>query len=138
MAGLSSIGEKDESSHQYIAYLCADAALGIDFIMQGKESEYAVHVSELAELMDKYSKKCNSEDYFCWPYMTLWKALMQEKKKEIRLVSELSLEMKLFAMDLFDVKNLSEEKQKELLHLCCTASGYFMAGMPGWKKYFAA
>lgn len=139
MAGLSDMYEKDEYSHHYLATLCVDAAHGIDCIIRGKEeNEYSVHIKELAELMDKYSKKCTSEESFCWPYMTLWRALMQDKKKEIRLASELSLEMKLFANELFDVKNLSKEKQKELLEFCCTVSGYFMADMPSFKKYLAA
>lgn len=136
--GLSDIGQKDEYSHYYLAHLCVDAALGIDFIMQGKENEHTKYVKELAEIIDKYGKKCTSEEFFCWPYLTLFKAIEHDKKKEIRLVSELSLEMKLLASELFDIKNLSAERQKELLEFCCNASGYFMADMPSWKKYLAA
>ena len=93
--------------YRYLRNLSSVAAVEIDDSILGRINGLS-SVQGLTKILETYQLKDNflTEPHF--PYMPLWRAMMNNSDKKINLISELALEMRLLRYELesMNVKNL--------------------------------
>jgi hypothetical protein len=117
--------ERIENSPWYLSKLALHGAIEIGkYLLEGNHD--FSHVQELAGILERHQLEdtdtASTAHHF--PYFPLWKAVRDKSNKNIRLMSELALEMRLLRSELGDVP-ANSKRLEELYSLLCDLSREF-------------
>jgi len=115
-------------NYHNLAELSNHAAIEIDNYLKKKKTGLS-SVKEFTKIIQ--DNLISDSDTFLtmpdFPYLALAKAMRKDSNKEIRYVSELALEMRLFYSELSDLEGLSKDRLENLRNFCVEASKSFLA-----------
>lgn len=117
--------EQIRNSPLYLTRLTLEAATELDNYLLNRNYDFS-HVQEFAGILKEYQLK-DSDSALTgpnFPYLPLWRIFRENSEKEIRQMSELALEMRLFRYELEDVQ-FNFKRLKKLRSLLCSLSREF-------------
>lgn len=111
--------EKLEISPWYLSELTIRGAIEIDNHILGKNADFK-HVKEFYQILEKYQLKDTDNAFITqnFPYLSIWNVSKQNSDKEVRIFSELALEMRLLQSELKQVPT-DLTKMAEIRDLLC-------------------
>ncbi|MAH49518.1 hypothetical protein CMI37_27095 [Candidatus Pacearchaeota archaeon] len=96
--------QKIENSPWYLSELALHGAVEVDDFLIRRNHDFS-HVQELAEILGNYQLRDTdtalTEPNF--PYLPLWRAVRKSTDKDIRSMSELASEMRIFRTELEEI-----------------------------------
>lgn len=121
-----------ENTSWYLSELALRGAIEVDNHTLGKNDDFS-HVLEMAEILERYQLKDTGSIPFDFPYDAILRVVRTSSDKEIRLNSELALEMRLLKSELSDIL----EKPEAARELLCELSNEFLSGRQALRRYVA-